>query len=151
MEFSIHSLYEYSFTMLIIIFLYSAIIWFLFSDDNQKIGNNFFKLLLRIEKISGPVVLIIGVLIMIQDPLWMKKKIVLFNIILSLIGIILINRTTVQTTRFIKSEKIIKKNINILRASAMLILLTIFTLGMRIQDKPECVEINGIECSTNKK
>ncbi len=151
MEFSIHSLYEYSFTMLIIIFLYSAIIWFLFSDDNQKIGNNFFKLLLRIEKISGPVVLIIGVLIMIQDPLWMKKKIVLFNIILSLIGIILINRTTVQTTRFIKSEKIIKKNINILRASSMLILLTIFTLGMRIQDKPECVEINGIECSTNKK
>ena len=151
MEFSIHSLYEYSFTMLIIIFLYSAIIWFLFSDDNQKIGNNFFKLLLRIEKISGPVVLIIGVLIMIQDPLWMKKKIVLFNIILSLIGIILINRTTVQTTRFIKSEKIIKKNINILRASSMLILLTIFTLGMRIQDKPECVEINGIECNTNKK
>ena len=151
MEFSIHSLYEYSFTMLIIIFLYSAIIWFLFSDDNQKIGNNFFKLLLRIEKISGPVVLIIGVLIMIQDPLWMKKKIVLFNIILSLIGIILINRTTVQTTRFIKSEKIIKKNINILRASSMLILLTIFTLGMRIQDTPECVEINGIECSTNKK
>ena len=151
MEFSIHSLYEYSFTMLIIIFLYSAIIWFLFSDDNQKIGNNFFKLLLRIEKISGPVVLIIGVLIMIQDPLWMKKKIVLFNIILSLIGIILINRTTVQTTRFINSEKIIKKNINILRASAMLILLTIFTLGMRIQDTPECVEINGIECSTNKK
>ena len=151
MEFSIHSLYEYSFTMLIIIFLYSAIIWFLFSDDNQKIGNNFFKLLLRIEKISGPVVLIIGVLIMIRDPLWMKKKIVLFNIILSLIGIILINRTTVQTTRFIKSEKIIKKNINILRASSMLILLTIFTLGMRIQDKPECVEINGIECSTNKK
>jgi len=151
MEFSIHSLYEYSFTMLIIIFLYSSIIWFLFSDDNQKIGNNFFKLLLRIEKISGPVVLIIGVLMMIQDPLWMKKKIVLFNIILSLIGIILINRTTVQTTRFIKSEKIIKKNINILRASSMLILLTIFTLGMRIQDKPECVEINGIECSTNKK
>ena len=151
MEFSIQSLYEYSFTMLIIIFLYSAIIWFLFSDDNQKIGNNFFKLLLRIEKTSGPVVLIIGVLIMIQDPLWMKKKIVLFNIILSLIGIILINRTTVQTTRFIKSEKIIKKNINILRASSMLILLTIFTLGMRIQDKPECVEINGIECSTNKK
>ena len=151
MEFSIHSLYEYSFTMLIIIFLYSAIIWFLFSDDNQKIGNNFFKLLLRIEKISGPVVLIIGVLIMIQDPLWMEKKIVLFNIILSLIGIILINRTTVQTTRFIKSEKIIKKNINILRASSMLILLTIFTLGMRIQDTPECVEINGIECSTNKK
>ena len=151
MEFSIHSLYEYSFTMLIIIFLYSAIIWFLFSDDNQKIGNNFFKLLLRIEKISGPVVLIIGVLMMIQDPLWMKKKIVLFNIILSLIGIILINRTTVQTTRFIKSEKIIKKNINILRASSMLILLTIFTLGMRIQDNPECVEVNGIECSTNKK
>ncbi len=151
MEFSIHSLYEYSFTMLIIIFLYSAIIWFLFSDDNQKIGNNFFKLLLRIEKISGPVVLIIGVLIMIQDPLWMKKKIVLFNIILSLIAIILINRTTVQTTRFINSEKIMKKNINILRASSMLILLTIFTLGMRIQDKPECVEINGIECSTNKK
>tara|TARA_Y100000768_G_scaffold323774_1_gene260355 strand:+ start:73 stop:486 length:414 start_codon:yes stop_codon:yes gene_type:complete len=137
--------------MLIIIFLYSAIIWFLFSDDNQKIGNNFFKLLLRIEKISGPVVLIIGVLIMIQDPLWMKKKIVLFNIILSLIAIILINRTTVQTTRFINSEKIMKKNINILRASSMLILLTIFTLGMRIQDKPECVEINGIECSTNKK
>ena len=151
MEFSIHSLYEYSFTILIIIFLYSSIIWYLFSDDNQKIGNNFFKLLLRIEKISGPVVLIIGVLMMIQDPLWMKKKIVLFNIILSLIGIILINRTTVQTTRFIKSEKIIKKNINILRASSMLILLTIFTLGMRIQDKPECVEINGIECSTNKK
>ena len=151
MEFSIHSLYEYSFTMLIIIFLYSAIIWFLFSDDNQKIGNNFFKLLLRIEKISGPVVLIIGVLIMIQDPLWMKKKIVLFNIILSLIGIILINRTTVQTTRFIKSEKIIKKNINILRASSMLILLTIFTLGMRIQDSPECIEVNGIECNTNKK
>ena len=151
MEFSIQSLYEYSFTMLIIIFLYSAIIWFLFSDDNQKIGNNFFKLLLRIEKISGPVVLIIGVLIMIQDPLWMKKKFVLFNIILSLIGIILINRTTDQTARFIKSEKIIKKNINILRATSMLILLTIFTLGMRIQDKPECVEINGIECSTNKK
>ncbi len=151
MEFSIQSLYEYSFTMLIIIFLYSAIIWFLFSDDNQKIGNNFFKLLLRIEKTSGPVVLIIGVLIMIQDPLWMKKKIVLFNIILSLIGIILINRTTDQTARFIKSEKIIKKNINILRATSMLILLTIFTLGMRIQDKPECVEINGIECSTNKK
>ena len=151
MEFSIHSLYEYSFTILIIIFLYSSIIWYLFSDDNQKIGNNFFRLLLRIEKISGPVVLIIGVLIMIQDPLWMEKKIVLFNIILSLIGIILINRTTVQTTRFIKSEKIIKKNINILRASSMLILLTIFTLGMRIQDTPECVEINGIECSTNKK
>ena len=151
MEFSIHSLYEYSFTMLIIIFLYSAIIWFLFSDDNQKIGNNFFKLLLRIEKISGPAVLIIGVLIMIQDPLWMKKKMVLFNMILSLIGIILINRTTVQTTRFINSEKIIKKNINILRASSMLILLTIFTLGMRIQDSPECIEVNGIECNTNKK
>ena len=40
MEFSIHSLYEYSFTILIIIFLYSSIIWYLFSDDNQKIGNN---------------------------------------------------------------------------------------------------------------
>ena len=32
----------------------------------------------------------------------------------------------------------------------MLILLTIFTLGMRIQDSPECIEVNGIECNTNK-
>ena len=109
MEFSIHSLYEYSFTILIIIFLYSSIIWYLFSDDNQKIGNNFFRLLLRIEKISGPVILIIGVLIMTTRPLMDGKKIVLFNIILSFIGIILINRTTVQTIRFINSEKIIKK------------------------------------------
>tara|TARA_Y100000768_G_scaffold219083_1_gene165166 strand:+ start:9334 stop:9747 length:414 start_codon:yes stop_codon:yes gene_type:complete len=137
--------------MLIIIFLYSAIIWYLFSDDNQKIGNNFFKLLLRIEKISAPVVLIIGVLIMIQDPLWVSKKIILFNIILSFAGVFLIHITTGQTTRFINSEKISKKNINILRAASMLILLTIFTLGMRIQDKPECIEINGIECNTNKK
>ncbi len=151
MEFSIQTIYEYSFTMLIIIFLYSAIIWYLFSDDNQKIGNNFFKLLLRIEKISAPVVLIIGVLIMIQDPLWVSKKIILFNIILSFAGVFLIHITTGQTTRFINSEKISKKNINILRAASMLILLTIFTLGMRIQDKPECIEINGIECNTNKK
>ena len=151
MEFSIQTIYEYSFTMLIIIFLYSAIIWYLFSDDNQKIGNNFFKLLLRIEKISAPVVLIIGVLIMIQDPLWVSKKIILFNIILSFAGVFLIHITTGQTTRFINSEKISKKNINFLRAVSMLILLTIFTLGMRIQDKPECIEINGIECNTNKK
>ena len=142
MEFSIQSLYEYSFTMLIIIFLYSAIIWFLFSNDPQKIQNNFFKLLLRIEKILGPVVLIIGVLIMSKDPLWIDKKIVLFNIVLSFAGVFLIHITTSQTIRFINSEKISKKNINILR---------IFTLGMRIQDKPKCVEINGIECNSNKK
>ena len=151
MKFSIHSLYEYSFTILIIIFLYSSIIWYLFSDDNQKIGNNFFRLLLRIEKISGPIILIMGVLIMTKDPLWMEQKITLFNIILSFTGIILINRTTFQTIRFINSEKISKKNINVLRASSMLILLTIFTLGMRIQDSPECIEVNGIECNTNKK
>ena len=151
MEFSIQSLYEYSFTMLIIIFLYSAIIWFIFSDDPQKIQNNFFKLLLRIEKVLGPAVLIIGVLIMSKDPLWLDKKIVLFNIILSLTGVFLIHITTAQTIRFINSEKISKNNINILRAVSILILLTIFTLGMRIQDKPECIEINGIECNSNKK
>ena len=151
MEFSIQSLYEYSFTMLIIIFLYSAIIWFLFSNDPQKIQNNFFKLLLRIEKILGPVVLIIGVLIMSKDPLWIDKKIVLFNIVLSFVGVFLIHITTYQTIRFINSEKISKKNINILRSVSILILLTIFTLGMRIQDKPKCVEINGIECNSNKK
>ena len=104
MEFSIQSLYEYSFTMLIIIFLYSAIIWFLFSNDPQKIQNNFFKLLLRIEKILGPVVLIIGVLIMSKDPLWIDKKIVLFNIVLSFVGVFLIHITTYQTIRFINSE-----------------------------------------------
>tara|TARA_Y100001970_G_scaffold240104_1_gene302596 strand:- start:201 stop:656 length:456 start_codon:yes stop_codon:yes gene_type:complete len=151
MEFSIQSLYEYSFTMLIIIFLYSAIIWFIFSDDPQKIQNNFFKLLLRIEKVLGPAVLIIGVLIMSKDPLWLDKKIVLFNIILSLTGVFLIHITTAQTIRFINSEKISKNNVNILRAVSILILLTIFTLGMRIQDKPECIEINGIECNSNKK
>ena len=151
MEFSIHSLYEYSFTMLIIIFLYSAIIWFLFSDDPQKIQNNFFKLLLRIEKILGPVVLLIGILIMTKDPLWLDKNIILFNIILSSAGVFLIHITTAQTIRFVNSEKISKKNVNILRAASMLTLLTIFTLGMRIQDKPECVEVNGIECNSNKK
>ena len=58
MEFSIQEIHQYTATMLIIIFMYSTIMWFLFSDDVKKIQNNFLQVMLRLEMILSSLILI---------------------------------------------------------------------------------------------
>ena len=148
MDITIQLIHQYCATILIIIFMYSSIIWFLFSDDVEKIQNNFLQLMLRLEMIISFAILILGGAILITEPSWFDEPLIFFKIILGIITVGLIHISSIKTKRFSQSENLTKdrKSINILRILAIIFLMTVFTLGMKIQTIVDCRDSNLIEC-----
>ena len=148
MEFSIQLIHQYSATMLIIIFMYSSIMWFLFSDDIQKIQNNFFQFMLRLEMILSSIVFILGIGVLVIEPAWFNQKFIILKIVLGIIAVGIIHVSSIKTKRFTQLEGSNKdrKKINIFRAIAIMLMLTVFTLGMRIQTIADCKGSDIPEC-----
>lgn len=134
MESIIQVIHKWSANIMIIIFMHSTIIWFLFSQDKEKINNNFFNLLLRLELISSFLILITGIGVVIKEPAWLDGNQVIVKIILALIAIGIIQISTIKTKHYINNESTAKdrKLINILRAFAILFLMTVYTFGTMI-------------------
>ena len=150
MEFSIQSMHQYTATMLIIIFMYSTIMWFLFSDDVKKIQNNFLQFMLRLEMILSSLILILGIGVLIMEPAWFDQNLIILKIILSIVAVGFIHISSIKTKRFAESEgsKKDRKKINIFRVVAIILMLTVFTLGMRIQTIADCKGSDMPECQS---
>lgn len=150
MEFSIQSMHQYTATMLIIIFMYSTIMWFLFSDDVKKIQNNFLQFMLRLEMILSTLILVLGVGVLVMEPSWFDKELIMLKIILGIVAVGMIHVSSIKTKRFAekKGSDDDRKKINIFRAVAIMLMLTVFTLGMRIQTIEDCKGSDLPECET---
>ena len=148
MEFSIQLAHQYTATMLIIIFMYSTIMWFVFSDDVKKIQNNFLQFMLRLEMILSSLILVLGIGVLIMEPSWFDHNLIILKIILGVAAVGAIHVSSIKTKRFAKSEgsKKDRKKINIFRALAIMLMLTVFTLGMRIQTIADCKGSDLREC-----
>ena len=152
MEFSIQLAHQYTATMLIIIFMYSTIMWFVFSDDVKKIQNNFLQFMLRLEMILSSLILVLGIGVLIMEPSWFDHNLIILKIILGVAAVGAIHVSSIKTKRFAKSEgsKKDRKKINIFRALAIMLMLTVFTLGMRIQTIADCKGSDIPECQGYK-
>ena len=67
-----------------------------------------------------------------------------------IIAVGIIHVSSIKTKRFTESEgsKEDRKKINIFRAIAIMLMLTVFTLGMRIQTIADCKGSNIPECQS---
>ena len=124
--------------IMLIIFMHTTIIWFLFSDDNEKIKNNFFYVLLRLELLTAIGLFFAGVILLILEPTWLDGKDVIVKIILGFITIGLIHISNIKTKKYIKSGlENERKIINVIRVFTILFLMTVYTFGSLISTRAQ--------------
>ena len=132
----IQTIHKWAANIMIIIFMHSTIIWFLFSGDREKIKNNFFILLLRLELIGSSALLLAGIIVLIQQPAWLDGKQVIVKIVLGLMAIGLVHVSSIKTKRYLESgTENEKKIINVLRVFSILFLMTVYTFGSMISSR----------------
>ena len=143
-------LHKWTANIMIILFIYSSIMWFWLSNDKDKIKNASFRVLITLEILTSGFLLILGVCVIISNPDWFTVKGIYIKMILGLITIGVIHVGAGKTKKFIESdmaeEKI--KLINIIRAIAIILLMTTYTTGTMIRslsDKSTQNEIKKIK------
>ena len=148
-------LHKWTANIMIILFIYSSIMWFWLSNDKDKIKNASFRVLITLEILTSGFLLILGVCVIISNPDWFTVKGIYIKMILGLITIGVIHVGAGKTKKFIESdmaeEKI--KLINIIRAIAIILLMTTYTTGTMIRslsDKSTQNEIKKIKDDSSK-
>ena len=146
----IQVLHKWTANIMIILFIYSSIMWFWLANDKDKIKNASFRILITLEMITSGFLLILGVCVIISNPDWFTVKGIYIKMILGLMAIGVIHIGAGKTKKFIESdmgeEKI--KPINIIRAIAIILLMTTYTTGTMIRslsDKSTQNEIQKIK------
>ena len=132
----IQTIHKWAANIMIIIFMYTTIIWFLFSQDNEKIKNNFFNLLLRLELITAIALLFAGIILLIVQPAWLDGNHVIVKIMLGFITLGLIYVSNIKTKNYIKTPRESdRKTINVIRGFAILFLMTVYTFGSMVSTR----------------
>ena len=131
----IQEFHKWTANIMIILFIYSSIMWFWLSKDKQKIKNASFRILIKLEMILSGLLLVLGIIVLITNPDWFSKNLIYFKIILGFAAIGAIHIGAMKTKRFIESgmnENDIKP-LNIIRALTIILLMTVYTTGTMIQ------------------
>ena len=128
---TIQELHRWTANIMIIIFLYSSIMWFWLAKDKQKIGNASFRFLITLEMAISGLLLILGIGVIISNPSWFAKSGVYGKIALGLLAIGAIHMCAAKTKKFIQSDMDSKsiKPINIIRVATIFLLMTTYTIG----------------------
>ena len=115
---------------LLLIVLYSSIMWFWLSDDKEKLNNVSFRVFLKLEMIVSGILLILGIIVLISDSSVFSKGWVHMKIMLGVIAVGFVHVSSIKTRKFLDSEMDIKdrKKINIFRAITIGLLMTTYTL-----------------------
>ena len=77
----IQDIHKWTANILIIIFIYSSMMWYWIGSQVEKINNVSFQALISLEKLISSLMFILGVGVLISNPEWLSKKGVLFVII----------------------------------------------------------------------
>ncbi len=131
----IQELHKWAANIMIIIFLYSSMMWFWFSADRQKIGNSSFRFFISLEMGISGILLLLGISLIITNPNWLGVKGVYIKIFLGLFTIGSIHLCATKTKKFLDSSMNRKdiKIINIIRALTIILLMTVYTTGTMIR------------------
>ena len=132
----IQDIHKWTANILIIIFIYSSMMWYWIGSQVEKINNVSFQALISLEKLISSIMLILGVGVLISNPEWLSKKGVLLKIMLGIITVGLIHICALKTKRYVeKGSEGTKevKTLNILRGITILFLMTVYTTGTMIR------------------
>ena len=131
----IQELHKWAANIMIIIFLYSSMMWFWFSTDQQKIGNSAFRFFITLEIAVSGILLLLGISLIITHPNWLGVNGVYAKIFLGLATIGSIHLCATKTKKFLDSSMNKKdiKIINIIRAMTIILLMTVYTTGTMIR------------------
>jgi len=132
-------LHYWAANIMVIIFLYSSIMWFWLSKDKKRIGNASFRLLITLEMAVSGLLFILGIGVIISNPSWFTKSLVYGKITLGVLAIGVIHICAAKTKKFIQSSMEPKdiKPINIIRVASIFLLMTTYTIGQFIAVSPE--------------
>lgn len=132
----IQDIHKWTANILIIIFIYSSMMWYWIGSQVEKINNVSFQALISLEKLISSLMFILGVGVLISNPEWLSKKGVLLKIMLGIITVGLIHICALKTKRYVeKGTEGVKevKTLNILRGITILFLMTVYTTGTMIR------------------
>ena len=132
----IQDIHKWTANILIIIFIYSSMMWYWIGSQVEKINNVSFQALISLEKLISSLMFILGVGVLISNPEWLSKKGVLLKIMLGIITVGLIHICALKTKRYVeKGTGRLKevKTLNILRGITILFLMTVYTTGTMIR------------------
>ena len=132
----IQDIHKWTANILIIIFIYSSMMWYWIGSQVEKINNVSFQALISLEKLISSLMFILGVGVLISNPEWLSKKGVLLKIMLGIITVGLIHTCALKTKRYVeKGTEGVKevKTLNILRGITILFLMTVYTTGTMIR------------------
>lgn len=132
----IQDIHKWTANILIIIFIYSSMMWYWIGSQVEKINNVSFQALISLEKLISSLMFILGLGVLISNPEWLLKKGVLLKIMLGIITVGLIHICALKTKRYVeKGTKGLKevKSLNILRGITILFLMTVYTTGTMIR------------------
>ena len=130
----VQELHKWTANIMLIIFLYSSILWFWFSEDKQKINNASFRLLITFEMIVSGLLLILGIGVIISNPSWLTESGVYGKITLGLLAIGAVHICASKTKKFIQSSMDLKdiKPISIIRVATIFLLMSTYAIGHTI-------------------
>ena len=115
---------------LLLIILYSSIMWFWFSDNEKQLDNASFRFFLKLEMIVSGLLLILGVVVLISDASAFSKGWIHLKIMLGIIAVGFVHISSIKTKKYLNSgmRPVDRKKINIFRAITIGLIMTTYTL-----------------------
>ena len=126
----IQVLHKWTANIMIILFIYSSIMWFWFSDNEKQLDNASFRFFLKLEMIVSGLLLILGVVVLISDASAFSKGWIHLKIMLGIIAVGFVHISSIKTKKYLNSgmRPVDRKKINIFRAITIGLIMTTYTL-----------------------
>tara|TARA_Y100001960_G_C14258630_1_gene626403 strand:+ start:75 stop:539 length:465 start_codon:yes stop_codon:yes gene_type:complete len=115
---------------LLLIILYSSIMWFWFSENEKQLNNASFRFFLKLEMIVSGLLLILGIVVLVSDASAFSKGWVHLKIMLGIIAVGFVHISSIKTKKYLNSgmQSADRKKINIFRAITIGLIMTAYTL-----------------------
>jgi len=127
---TIQIIHGYFAIALLLIILYSSIMWFWFSENEKQLDNASFRFFLKLEMMVSGLLLILGIIVLISDPSVFSKGWVHLKIMLGIIAVGFVHVSSIKTKKYLNSgmQPGDRKKINIIRAITIGLIMTTYTL-----------------------
>ena len=126
---------------LLLIVLYSSIMWFWFLDDEPQINNASFRFFLNLEAAVSATILVLGIIAISYNVSSLSKGWVQFKAILTIMSTATIALNRLKTKKYLESnlDKNAHKKINFLRVIVIGLIMTNYTLTevSKARENPE--------------
>ena len=115
---------------LLLIILYSSIMWFWFLDNESQINNASFRFFLKLEMAISGLLLILGITVLLSDPSAFSKGWIHLKIMLGITAVGFVHIGSIKTKKYLNSgmQPRDRKNINIFRIITIGLIMTTYTL-----------------------